>query len=125
MTIVNDPKRARLPDQHRRDPEQAENRKTAPCVIVSSAYSKKILGNETDTHLRARYVGFPHAGAGTLSPFHVPVSSWTMKIAHMIASTTEPSPNSAPRKFGILLVTCTKACRTRKTTNTQASTTNR
>jgi hypothetical protein len=42
-----------------------------------------------------------------LNLLHVPVSSWTMKIAHMTASTTAPSPNSAPRKLRILLVTCT------------------
>ena len=51
-------------------------------------------------------------------------STSIMKIAHIIASTTEPNPNSMPRKFGLLLVTCTAACKSRKATKIQASTMN-
>src|SRR5262245_31503495 len=47
----------------------------------------------------------PHRGATTRPrcPFHRPASTWTMKITHMIASTTEPRPNSAPRTLALLL----------------------
>ena len=49
----------------------------------------------------------------------------TAKTAHMIASTIAPARNSRPRRGTWLSVTCTSACSTRSTTNTQASSTNR